>query len=95
VSHDDTEAVRWFRQAAEQGYAAAQLMLGAMYKEGKGVQPDYVQAHVWFNLGAARFPTSEAEVHELVSQARAYLATKMSPSQVATAQKLAREWRPK
>jgi TPR repeat protein len=31
VSQDDIEAARWYRMAAEQGYAQAQASLGAMY----------------------------------------------------------------
>ena len=38
VRQDDAEAVRWYRQAAEQGYAAAQYNLGAMYANGRGVR---------------------------------------------------------
>ena len=37
VPQDDAEAVAWYREAAEQGYAPAQSNLGFMYDEGKGV----------------------------------------------------------
>jgi len=37
-----------YRLAAEQGFADAQLNLGAMYGKGEGVPQDYVQAHMWF-----------------------------------------------
>ena len=37
VPEDDAEAVRWYRLAAEQGYAMAQSFLGAMYANGEGV----------------------------------------------------------
>ena len=30
------------------------LHLGAMYAEGRGVPQDYVRAHMWFSLAAAR-----------------------------------------
>lgn len=33
VPQDYVEAVKWFRMAAEQGYAGAQHNLGVMYKE--------------------------------------------------------------
>jgi TPR repeat protein len=35
VAEDDAEAVRWFRLAAEQGYAWAQNNLGRMYYSGR------------------------------------------------------------
>ena len=41
VQQDDTEAVRWFQLAAEQGHARAQYFLGGMYGEGRGVPQDY------------------------------------------------------
>jgi TPR repeat protein len=35
-----TEAVRWYRAAADQGFAEAQFNLAEMYEEGTGVQQD-------------------------------------------------------
>ena len=43
----DAEAVRWFRLAAEQGYADAQYDLGLMYAEGRGVVEDDAEGVVW------------------------------------------------
>ena len=37
-AQSDTEAVKWIRKAAEQGYAAGQVTLGQMYEEGRGVE---------------------------------------------------------
>ena len=37
VPEDDAEAVRWYRLAAEQGLASAQLNLRFMYANGEGV----------------------------------------------------------
>jgi uncharacterized protein len=33
---------------------AAQWLLAQMYVDGYGVEQDYVQAHMWFNLSAAQ-----------------------------------------
>ncbi len=41
ISQDYTEAVRWYRKAAEMGLAEAQLNLGGKYYEGQGVPQDY------------------------------------------------------
>ena len=38
---------------AEQGYAQAQINLGDLYAEGKGVSLDYVTAYMWYSLGSA------------------------------------------
>ena len=91
VAKDESEAVRWYRLAAEQGYATAQYNLGLMYDNGQGVPQDYVQAHKWINLAASR-TTGEAEDFRSM---RDEVAEKMTASQVAEAQRLAREWQPK
>ncbi len=88
VAQDYAEAVRWFRKAADQGYADTQVKLGFMYQKGIGVTQDYVQAHMWFNLAAVQ---GGKEVREL----RDSLTKEMTPEQIAEAQRLAREWKPK
>ena len=45
---DDAEAVRLYRQAAEQGNADAQFNLGVMYLDGDGVPQDDAEAMRWF-----------------------------------------------
>jgi uncharacterized protein len=88
VRQDYSEAVRWFRKAADQGDAKSQFGLGQMYAKGEGVSQDSVQAHMWFNLAAAQ--------GLLISQkARDDVAKKMTPAQIAEAQRLAGEWKPK
>lgn len=54
VNKNEKLALRWFRQAAEQGYAEAQANLGDMYLYGKGVNPNYVEALNWYNKSAAK-----------------------------------------
>jgi len=46
----DSEAVRWFRLAAEQGHAFGQGNLGFMYLHGLGVAQDSSAAYMWFSL---------------------------------------------
>jgi S1-C subfamily serine protease len=81
------EAVKWFRKAAEQGYAVAQNELGAAYFNGDGVPQDYVEAHMWFNLASAQGHKSAKENLPIVEQS-------MTPQQIAQAQQLAREFKP-
>ena len=57
VAKDAGAAVRWYRQAAEQGYADAQynlgvMYLGVMYHQGEGVLKDAAEAVRWFRLAA-------------------------------------------
>ena len=88
VPQDDQEAVRWYRLAAEQGDASAQFKLGVIYDKGKGVLKDYVLAHMWLNLAAAQGDQNSFK-------GRNSLETKMTPAQLAEAQRLAREWKAK
>ena len=95
VFPDETEAVKWFRSAAEQGDAEAQNNLGVMYASGKGVPQDYVQALMWFSLAALQSPNSDQpkDRNDAVKN-RERATSKMTPEQIAEAQKLAREWKP-
>jgi TPR repeat protein len=54
VEKDAVQAVHWYRKAAEQGYAAAQLNLGLVYAEGEGVAKDAVQAVRWYRKAAVQ-----------------------------------------
>jgi TPR repeat protein len=52
VSKDPVEAMRWYRKAADQGNASAELHIGAMYGAGDGVNKDYAEAMKWFRKSA-------------------------------------------
>lgn len=47
-----TEAVKWYRKAAEKGYAPAQYNLGNMYRYGKGIAKDIQEARRWYRKAA-------------------------------------------
>ena len=84
VTKDYAEAVNWYRKAAEQGYAGAQGNLGLMYYLGNGVIQNIVSAHMWLNIAASNG-------QEDAVKNRDEIAKKMTASQIAEAQKLARE----
>jgi TPR repeat protein len=81
--------------SAEQGDATAQYSLGLMYDSGRGVLQDYVLAHKWYNLAASRFASWEADIGISAARNRDRLTTRMTPAQIAEAQKMAREWEPR
>jgi TPR repeat protein len=83
-----SEAANWFGRAADQGDADAQKNLGFMFLYGRGVGRDYVRAHMWFSLAAS-------EANNAAAFARHLVAAKMTPAEVAEAEKLVREWEPK
>ena len=51
-ARDDSEAFRWFKQAAEAGLAEAQYNLGIMYGNGRGVQRNMLEAARWYRAAA-------------------------------------------
>ena len=93
VPQDYAEAAKWYRRAAEQGNANSQYNLGVMYAEGQGVSQDYVLAHLWLNLAVSR--ATKPDLQEPGTKMRNYLASQMTSAQIAEAQRLAREWKPK
>jgi TPR repeat protein len=88
VTQNDAEAVKWYRLAADQNDSLAQSNLGDMYANGRGVPRDYVRAQMWFNLSAEGG-------NQTAVMNRDTNAQRMTPAQIAEAQKLAHEWRPK
>jgi|GEM_PF-4448001 len=86
VARDYVEAVKWFLNAAEQGHTQAQYNVGLMYWRGEGAPQDFVKAHMWLDLSAAQ-GDSDAKKY------RDELAERMSPSQLAEAERLAMEWK--
>ena len=78
--------------AAAQTTEIEHLRSALGYYLGEGVPQDYVQAHKWINLAASRTTQEKAGDYR---SARNEVAEKMTASQVAEAQRLAREWQPK
>jgi hypothetical protein len=95
VPQDNAEAAKWYRLAADQGSPQAQYNLGLWHAQGDGGSPDNIRAHMWFNLAAARFPASDTRNRSAAANSRDAVAGNMSSEQIAEAQRLAREWKPK
>ena len=89
LPQDYKEAAKWFRKAAEQRHVYAQVTLGTIYAEGiQGViEEDYPQALMWFIFAAAQGDMEAMEFRDV-------LATRMTPTQITEAQKMAREFKP-
>jgi len=86
VPQDYAAAMSWYRKAADQGNAKAQNNLGLMYANGQGVGVDYTSAHMWLTLAAVELKDA--------AKARDGIAAKMTPAQIAEAQRRALEWKP-
>jgi hypothetical protein len=85
VPQNYTEAVEWYRRAAEQGYASAQFNLGVMYAAGQGVRKDLVMAYILESLAAAQ-GVEQARTGRDIS------LKLLSREQVTEGQRLASEW---
>ena len=89
IKVDDREAIKWFRLAAEQGNGEAQASLGLSFASGRGVAQDFVVAHMWLNLACSSL---EGMIHDRTRDFRDRLATGMTESQIAEAERRARQW---
>jgi uncharacterized protein len=59
--------------------------LGMMYSTGRSMPPDMVSAHKWFNIAAMRGCNDAVRLrHEI--------AAEMSETEIAEAQRAARDW---
>lgn len=81
-------AARHFLAAAERDHAHAQFLLGNMYLRGDGLAADPVQAHLWLSLATSNGWWKARELRERL------VAERMSPAQVAEANRLYRIRRP-
>ena len=81
------QAVTQWKAAAKANDTRAMLALGRAYALGLGIVQDYVEAHRWFNLAAARGNARAAAERDA-------LAMEMTARERAEALKLARNWRP-
>ena len=90
VSQDWDVAREWYISAAraekafQRGLDLAQFQLGLMYAMGQGVPVDYVRLYTWFNIAA-----SNGNVNAKIMRDK--MSAEITPSQIAEAQKLARE----
>ena len=85
---DYDTALKEFRPLAERGKAVAQWSLGIMYERGRSVPQDYVQAYRWYTLAAAKGLKEAVKGRDLLEK-------RMTPAQLAEAQRLARGWKAK
>jgi TPR repeat protein len=90
LPQDYGQAAFWYRKAADQGNAEAQLGLGLLYAQGQGVPQDYVEAYFWFDLAAAgKLDTANAEA---ATKNRDRAASYLTPTDLSGAQERARKW---
>ena len=85
VERNDIEAAKWYRKAAEQNELSGQFGVANCYQYGRGVAKDYVEAYAWHNVYSNRVAGAAVFMGPL--------AAKMSPQQLADAEKRTQELR--
>ena len=80
------EALTQWQAAARKGDRRAMVALGRAFVKGLGVPQDYVEAHKWFNLAAARGDAKAVAERDALEK-------RMTIEERAEARKLARAWR--
>ena len=89
IEQDDVEAAKWFRNAAEQDFAAAQYNLALKYDSGRGVPQDDSLAYMWYTIALSQLPVEQLETNVAL---RNVVASRMTPTQQAEAERKAKEW---
>jgi len=85
VSRNPVEAVKWFRQAANQNHPVAQSNLGVCYERGDGVPKYEVVAYKWYLLAAAQGDNK-------AKRNASMLELMLSQDQIAEGKKRAQDW---
>ena len=80
------EALKEWRGAARKGDKRAMLALGRAFVKGLGVPKDFIEAHKWLNLAAARGDARAAAERDALEK-------RMTLEEQAEARKLVRAWR--
>ena len=63
VNQSDTEAIRWYELAAQQGFYLAQYSLASMYFYGYGIEQSYKEAVYWWHKAAEQgHPDAQARL---------------------------------
>ena len=84
VPLDYKTTVKWYRLAAEQRDALAQVKMSASYVLRRGFLKDYVYAHMWGNIAASNGNEGGSKLRDVVAE-------RMTPADISNAQRLARE----
>jgi len=90
---DLSKSAHWFEKAAELGFIYAAIPLSGMYADGRGVNQDIVKAHMWLDIAISAWPDRQYRTDAI--KQRDALTARMTTAQIAEAQRLAREWKPK
>jgi localization factor PodJL len=87
IDKNFAEAARWFRSAADRGFADSQFNLAVLYERGLGVKASLPEAYKWYAIAAAE---GDAESKSRVTA----LATQLSASDRDAADAIVQRFKP-
>jgi TPR repeat protein len=71
MAQDFAEAMKWYRKAADQGYAEARYHIGFMYELARGVAQDYAEAARWYRKAADQgYPVAQLALGDMYGMGR-------------------------
>jgi len=94
LPQDYSQAVKWYRKAAEQGHPRAQLYLGSIIAN----QRDFVEAYKWVTLAKQKWVLAkQGNTFDkyAVTQGQKRLLALMTPEEIAEGQRLVNQFVPK
>ncbi len=94
VPRDHKEAARLYLLAADQGYARAQNDIGFMLGFEGNPPHDDVEAYKWLTLAIQRYTARNQDRLDQAIKDKATLAARMTPEQIAEAERRIKAWKP-
>ncbi len=88
VQKNVAETLKWYTKASAQGDRYAPFNIGTMYYRGEGVDKDFVKTYYWFDI-------AKSNGNIKAKKWRDRIAERMTPEQIAAAQKMLEQWRAK
>lgn len=90
---DYREAFNYYLRCAEAGEPVCERETGLLYRDGKGIAKNLVQAYAWLARAAETFPESEMKADTVVQ--RINVSNMLTEEQQAQARNMALNWRPR
>lgn len=85
VRQNIAETFKWYTRAARQGDQYAPFNMGTMYYRGEGVNKDFINTYYWFDIAMTNGNIKAKKWRDRIAE-------RMTPEQLAKAQKLLQQW---
>src|SRR6202012_409884 len=76
------EAAKWYQQAAEHGNSDAQVNLGVLYMDGRGVNADLAQAYKWLKLAYNQGNNKSKPLLSEIANSHAFTSNQLARARV-------------